>query len=56
MEDKKDIEIICDGCGEPFIFSARDQEFYEENKYVPPKRCRKCRLVRKKEREKYNQV
>lgn len=48
-----DKEITCNHCGEIFIFTVRDQIFFEEHQYVPPKRCRKCRDLRAKEREKF---
>lgn len=43
-----------DICGEPFTWSARDQEFYQEKGYTAPKYCVRHRAVRKaqqKERE-----
>lgn len=42
-----DIKIKCQDCGEEFIFSERDQAFYEEKGFIPPKRCRFCRNARK---------
>lgn len=41
------IKIKCQDCGEEFIFSERDQKFYEEKGFLPPKRCRFCRNARK---------
>jgi len=54
LSDLGDKEIVCNHCGETFIFSVRDQIFYEEKQYLPPKRCKKCRDLRAKEREKFN--
>ena len=55
----QDKEITCE-CGEVFIFTERDQEFYanggakdgEEPRkaWEPPKRCKKCRM---KKRQKF---
>lgn len=43
----EDIKIKCIDCGEPFIFTTRDQQYYEEKGFVPPKRCRNCRAIKK---------
>ena len=42
----EDIKIKCQDCGNTFVFSVKDQIFYEENGYVPPKRCKSCRNAR----------
>ena len=39
--------IKCQDCGEDFNFTERDQEFYKEKGFLPPKRCRFCRNARK---------
>lgn len=45
MEDKK---IICKDCGEEFIFTVREQEFYKEMNFNnEPVRCKKCRDAKK---------
>lgn len=45
FEDKT---LTCIACGEEFVFSAGEQEFYAERGYQnEPKRCKKCRLARK---------
>lgn len=41
------MKLKCQDCGAEFEFSERDQKFYEEQGYVPPKRCRYCREARK---------
>ena len=51
MESKK---IVCQDCGKEFDFSVRDQEFYQENGWTEPKRCKDCREKRKQEREARN--
>jgi hypothetical protein len=38
-------------CGDDFQFTERDQDFYREHDYTPPKRCRPCREKRKAETE-----
>ena len=48
MEDKK---IICKDCGEEFIFSVREQEFYQQQGFEnDPVRCKACRDKKKAER------
>lgn len=42
-----DRKIKCQDCGEEFNFSERDQEFYQEKGFKPPKRCKNCRAIRK---------
>ncbi|MCT4592855.1 MAG: zinc-ribbon domain-containing protein [Anaeromicrobium sp.] len=45
MEDKK---IVCKDCGEEFVFTAGEQEFYKEKGFDnEPKRCKPCRDARK---------
>ena len=49
--EKKDRTIVCKDCGEEFIFSVRDQEFYEEMGFAnEPVRCKACRDKKKSER------
>ena len=44
IEDKL---IECLDCHMKFVFSAKDQLFYLKNKYADPKRCKKCRDIKK---------
>ena len=44
---KEDVKIKCQDCGTEFIFSVKEQKFYEEKDFAPPKRCRLCRTARK---------
>ena len=44
-EDKK---LICKDCGQEFIFTAGEQEFYAEKGFQnEPQRCKACRDARK---------
>ena len=44
----EDKTLICKDCGNEFIFSAVEQEFYAEKGFVnEPQRCKECRLARK---------
>ncbi len=48
MEDKY---LVCKDCGEEFLFSASEQEFYAEKGFEnEPGRCRNCRRARKQAR------
>lgn len=49
MNGKAEI-IVCAECGDQFVWSAKDQQFYEERGFVRPRRCPKCRKAR---RERY---
>jgi hypothetical protein len=43
----KDMRLICRGCGEPFYFTAGEQEFYADKGFLnEPTRCPKCRTRR----------
>lgn len=45
LEDKT---LTCMDCGQEFVFTAGEQEFYEEKGFTnEPKRCKKCRDDRK---------
>lgn len=53
--EKKDIEITCKDCGEKFIFTIREQEFYKEKGFDnKPVRCKVCRDKKKAEKTGYN--
>ena len=44
-EDKK---LVCKECGQEFIFTAGEQEFYAERGFAnEPQRCKACRDARK---------
>ena len=46
FEDKT---LVCKECGEEFIFTAGEQEFYAEKGFEnEPQRCKPCRDARKK--------
>lgn len=48
LEDKT---LKCKECGQPFTFTAGEQEFYAQKGFQnEPVRCGPCRRVRKKER------
>ena len=44
----QDQTITCPDCGQEFIFSAGEQEFYQtKGLQNPPKRCKACRADRR---------
>ena len=47
MQDKT---LACLECGNEFIFSADEQEFYSEQGFEEPKGCRPCRQKLRSER------
>ena len=43
-----DRELTCVDCGASFVFTAGEQQFYEERGFnSPPRRCKECRKQRK---------
>ncbi len=45
---KEDKTLNCCECGSDFVFSASEQEFYEEKGFTnEPRRCPACRQARK---------
>ncbi len=46
----EDRELTCGDCGQAFIFSAKDQEFFASKGFQDPKRCPDCRRARKDQR------
>ena len=42
-----DITFTCKDCGQPFIFSEGEQEYYQDRGLAIPKRCSRCRLKRR---------
>ena len=48
----KDQLRTCVDCGQNFLWTADDQEFSHEKGFSnPPKRCKDCRLVKRRERD-----
>ena len=47
----QDKSLQCSECGNEFVFSAEEQEFFRSRGYTnEPKRCPPCRQARKQER------
>lgn len=47
-----DRNIVCVECSQTFVFSAGEQEFYQEKGLMhEPRRCQDCRNARRRERQ-----
>jgi len=48
---RKDSEmrIICRQCGSEFVFTKAEQEFYEQQGFTFPRRCKECRSEKRSE-------
>lgn len=46
-----DRDLTCVDCGQTFVFTARDQEFYAQRSFSEPRRCPSCRAAKKAQRE-----
>ena len=49
-----DRTIVCKDCGEEFVFTEGEQEFYKEKGFEnDPVRCQDCRRKRKQEKNSF---
>jgi CxxC-x17-CxxC domain-containing protein len=39
--------LVCADCGQQFVFTASEQEFFAQRGFSEPKRCAPCRNARK---------
>ena len=46
----EDRDLTCGDCGETFVFTEKDQEFFSSKGFQDPKRCPACRRARKSDR------
>ena len=44
---ERDRTLTCADCGQEFVFTASEQQFYQERGFSDPRRCRSCRAARK---------
>jgi CxxC-x17-CxxC domain-containing protein len=42
-----DRTLTCADCGQEFVFTASEQQFYTDRGFSDPRRCRSCRAARK---------
>lgn len=45
-----DKTLTCIDCGKDFEFTEGEETFYQQKGLVPPKRCKKCRQLKRQER------
>lgn len=45
-----DRTLTCADCGQEFVFSASEQQFYADRGFSDPRRCGTCRQARKQQR------
>ena len=58
MKEKTNKVIVCKDCGKEFTFTTGEQEFYAEQGFNEPVRCKECRQAKKdknhRTEQKYN--
>ena len=42
-----DKNLTCADCGQEFVFTASEQDFYAQRGFTEPRRCASCRASRK---------
>ena len=42
-----DKNLTCSDCGQEFVFTASEQDFYAQRGFTEPRRCPSCRASRK---------
>lgn len=51
MSNYNDQQLTCADCGQDFVWTAGEQEFFHEKGFAnPPKRCKDCRRAKKEQR------
>lgn len=43
MSEPQDLLLKCADCGRDFPWTGREQAFFGERDFPPPKRCKECR-------------
>ncbi len=46
-----DRSLTCRDCGQEFVFTLGEQEFYQQRGFSEPQRCQPCRQARKTQRD-----
>ena len=41
------VEIKCVDCGEVFVVTEEEKKWYEDKGFELPKRCKKCRAIKR---------
>lgn len=51
----EDKTLVCKDCGQEFVFTAGEQEFYDSKGFEnEPQRCKECRDKKKKSHREYH--
>jgi putative zinc ribbon protein len=50
-----DRTLKCVDCNSDFIFSDRDQAFFQQKGFTDPKRCKPCRDIKKQSKVRQDQ-
>lgn len=50
MSSYTDQHLTCADCGHDFVWNERDQAFFAEKGFGPPRRCKDCRRAKKERR------
>ena len=45
-----DVTLKCKDCGNDFVFTEGEQQFYKEKGFTNPTRCPECRKARKQQK------
>lgn len=51
MTQLQDMTLTCKDCGQSFVWSVDEQEFYKQKNFSAPLRCKDCRV---KARQRFN--
>jgi len=43
--------LVCIDCGQDFVFTEGEQQFFRDRVLAPPKRCPGCRVAKREEME-----
>lgn len=52
--EKQDKTIVCKDFGNIFVFTVREQKFYNEKDFTNPVICKECRNKKKQEKNNFN--
>jgi CxxC-x17-CxxC domain-containing protein len=47
MYNTSDKALTCADCGQEFVFTSSEQQFYADRQFSEPRRCPSCRAARK---------
>lgn len=46
-----DLDVTCAKCGNHFVFTEKDQNYYYERNLIWPRHCKDCRGIKKAEQQ-----